>query len=60
MINFIKKLFSNEGKAKDPVCGMMTNINSAKYKSNYRGRLFYFCSAACRQQFEEKPGEFVG
>ncbi len=59
MINFLKKLFSQEGKAKDLVCGMMVEIKTAKEKSNYRGRPYYFCSASCKQQFIADPGSFL-
>ncbi len=45
-------------KAMDPVCRMI--VETAKAKSCvYRGRAYYFCSAACRGQFEANPNAFA-
>lgn len=54
MLNFLKKLFSSEGKEKDPVCGMNVEPTSAKFKSRHQGKDYYFCSGHCQKQFEEK------
>jgi len=44
--------------AKDLVCGM--NIDEKKsLKSNYKGKVFYFCSDNCKSQFDKNPGRFV-
>jgi YHS domain-containing protein len=32
--------------------------NGAKYASVYESRKFYFCSAACKQQFEKNPQKY--
>ena len=31
----------------------------AKYTSVYNGTKFYFCSAACKQQFEKNPTKYA-
>lgn len=43
---------------KDVVCGMETNSNS-KFKKDYNGETFYFCSPACMDSFASNPQKFV-
>jgi YHS domain-containing protein len=45
--------------AKDPVCGMEVNEKQAAGKSEHRGRMVYFCSLQCKQQFDRNPGRYV-
>jgi YHS domain-containing protein len=45
--------------AKDPVCGMEVNEKTAKWKTNYAGKTYYFCSEGCKQMFEKNPKKFV-
>lgn len=47
-MDFLKKLFSSEGKEKDPICGMTVNTQNAQYKSIYQGKTYYFCSEHCK------------
>ena len=42
----------------DPICKMNVAENGAKYASVYESRKFYFCSAACKQQFEKNPQKY--
>lgn len=47
---------------KDPVCGMDVEARSAKTAgrtSSYRGKTYYFCCNACKQQFDKDPENFV-
>ena len=44
--------------AVDPICKMNVAENDAKYTSVYDGKKFYFCSAACKQQFEKNPQKY--
>jgi xanthine dehydrogenase accessory factor len=46
-------------EAKDPICGMSVDIDSAKYTSDYQGQTFYFCCAGCKQKFDKTPGMYV-
>ncbi len=46
-------------KVKDPVCGMTIDTESAVGRSEFEGKTFYFCSPACRQNFEANPARFV-
>lgn len=44
----------------DPVCGMTISFQTAATGSEYRGQRYYFCSEACREQFETDPERYVG
>jgi Cu+-exporting ATPase len=44
---------------KDPVCGMQVDPAKAAGKSEYQGKTFYFCNAACKRKFDAKPEEYV-
>jgi YHS domain-containing protein len=44
---------------KDPVCGMMVDEKTAKFKSNHMGKNIYFCSANCKATFDKNPGKYV-
>lgn len=39
----------------DPVCGMDVDPKTATYKSEYKGKMYYFCSPGCKKDFEKEP-----
>jgi xanthine dehydrogenase accessory factor len=45
--------------AKDPICGMIVNINTAIVKSEYGDKEFYFCCAGCKGKFDKQPDLYV-
>ena len=45
--------------AKDPVCGMQVNEQTAAVKSEYRGKPYYFCSPACKATFDKNPEKYT-
>ena len=45
--------------AKDPVCGMMVNLQNAAASIQYKGTRFYFCSQMCKSMFEREPEKYV-
>jgi xanthine dehydrogenase accessory factor len=45
--------------AKDPICGMMVEISTAKHKTEFRERTFYFCCAGCKQKFAKQPDKYA-
>ena len=45
--------------AVDPVCKMQVAESQAKYTSTHDGKKYYFCSAACKQEFEKNPGKYT-
>jgi YHS domain-containing protein len=46
-------------KQTDPVCGMQIEKTDAAGQSDYEGRTFYFCSSACKEQFDANPTRFT-
>jgi len=48
------------GKAKDPVCGMVFDTKFAVATQEWQGTLYHFCSAGCAAKFKANPQAFVG
>jgi Cu+-exporting ATPase len=46
-------------QVKDPVCGMTIDKASAKGKSDYQGKTYYFCSDGCKKKFDADPKKYV-
>jgi YHS domain-containing protein len=46
--------------AKDSVCGMQVDERQAAGQSDYQGETYYFCSARCKQQFDQNPERYSG
>ena len=42
----------------DPVCGMSVDPETAAGHSKLEGRDYYFCSIACKTQFDRNPGNY--
>lgn len=51
-------IFKNEGKAKDPVCGMSVDKEKTSFSTEYNEKKYYFCSESCLSQFKEDPKSF--
>jgi P-type Cu+ transporter len=46
--------------AKDPVCGMDVDPNSANvYSTEYQGETYYFCAESCKKSFETNPLKYL-
>ncbi len=63
-LNFLLRLFVLVEEVKtfmqtDPVCGMEIEERNAAGQSEYQGRTFYFCSSACKEQFDANPTQFI-
>ncbi len=43
---------------KDPVCGM--TCDETKFKSDYKGKTYYFCNQMCKATFDKHPELYVG
>ena len=43
----------------DVVCGMTIDDRTAKYKSVYNGKTYYFCGFMCKLEFDENPQKYV-
>jgi YHS domain-containing protein len=44
----------------DPICKMEVDEKSAKYKTEYKGKTYYFCAPGCKKMFEDNPTKYVG
>jgi P-type Cu+ transporter len=49
-----------QSAVKDPVCGMSVKPADAKFKSEFQGKTYYFCSERCKQSFDEEPAKYAG
>ncbi len=45
--------------AKDPVCKMDVNEKTAKLKSDYNGKTYYFCAPGCKSTFDKNPSKYA-
>ena len=43
----------------DPVCKMTVDEKTAKFKSEYKGKTYYFCALGCKKTFEKNPEKYV-
>ena len=46
--------------AKDLVCGMDVDEQTAVHKSEYNGKTYYFCGAGCKRAFDKEPEKYIG
>ncbi len=44
----------------DPVCKMNVDEATAQHRSEYNGKTYYFCMAACKTSFDANPEMFTG
>ena len=44
---------------KDPVCNMDVDEKTAKFKSDFKGKTYYFCSAGDKANFEKNPAKYI-
>jgi len=44
---------------RDPVCGVILNEKTAKFKINHEGKKYYFCSVDCKKKFKRNRSKFV-
>jgi YHS domain-containing protein len=44
---------------RDPVCGMNVDEKTAKFKSEYQGKTYYFCAQSCKTTFEKNPKKYA-
>src|SRR4026209_46837 len=42
----------------DPVCGMTVDTETAAGTSTFEGQEYYFCSTACKVEFDNNPAKF--
>jgi Cu+-exporting ATPase len=47
-------------QAQDPVCKMIVDVESAKYKLEHGDHTHYFCREECKREFEKNPKKYHG
>ncbi len=45
--------------AKDLVCGMDVDENTAPAKSEHLGKTYYFCAPGCKKAFDTDPDKYI-
>jgi YHS domain-containing protein len=45
--------------AKDLVCNMDVDEKTAKIKTVYKGKTYYFCAPGCKKTFEAEPELYI-
>ena len=43
----------------DPICKMDVDPTTAKWKSTYNGKEYYFCAPGCKKAFEKNPAKYA-
>ena len=46
-------------EVRDPVCGMELPAEQAAARVEYEEKTYFFCSEACRKQFELDPAKYA-
>jgi P-type Cu+ transporter len=46
--------------AKDPVCGMEVDPQTAQHTAEHEGQTYYFCAPGCKRAFEANPKQYIG
>lgn len=44
--------------SKDPICGMVVDGATAKFRSEFSGRTVYFCCRHCKEMFDQDPERY--
>ncbi len=43
----------------DPICNMEVDEGTAQWKSDYKGKTYYFCAPGCKKAFDADPEKHV-
>jgi Cu+-exporting ATPase len=43
----------------DPVCGMTVTKENAACSYDYKGKIYYFCAASCKDEFAAAPENYL-
>jgi Cu+-exporting ATPase len=43
----------------DPICGMTVTKENAACSYEYKGKIYYFCAASCRDEFIAAPDKYA-
>jgi YHS domain-containing protein len=45
--------------AEDVICKMQVDEKTAKWKSEYKGKTYFFCAPGCKKKFDLDPTKYV-
>jgi len=45
--------------AVDPICKMEVDEKTAKFKSEYKEKTYYFCAPGCKKEFDDNPEKYI-
>ena len=43
----------------DPICKMEVDEKTAKFKSEYKEKTYYFCAPGCKKEFDDNPEKYI-
>ncbi|HOS81425.1 MAG TPA: YHS domain-containing protein [Methanolinea sp.] len=43
----------------DPVCRMTVDEKTARFRTEYRGKTYYFCAPGCKKKFDADPEKYA-
>lgn len=43
----------------DPVCKMEVDEKTAQFKTEYKGKTYYFCAPGCKMNFQKEPEKYL-
>ncbi|MDH7510997.1 MAG: YHS domain-containing protein [Methanolinea sp.] len=43
----------------DPVCKMTVDEKTARFRTEYRGKTYYFCAPGCKKKFDADPEKYA-
>jgi len=43
----------------DPICKMKVDEKTARYKTEYKDNVYYFCAPGCKKKFDENPEKYA-
>lgn len=43
----------------DPVCGMTFDEQKIRWRSDYKGQTYHFCTANCKRWFDSDPERYI-
>ena len=46
-------------EARDPICGMTVDVDTARHRADHAGRTYYFCCGGCRERFLAAPERYA-
>jgi YHS domain-containing protein len=58
-MGFINGKVKEKLMPRDPVCGVILNEKTAKYKITHDGKTYYFCSVKCKKKFKRNRSKFT-